>query len=94
MTSHDLAALEERAARSLPAKLEEVGEDVQTLQLANAVKVTIKPLAEERGSALIRVLIPGELSTTAPPYGRSMAPFARTKHNCGRVSSASCSFSE
>lgn len=67
LTAEELAALQRRAARHPPAAkgLQDVGQNAQALQLANGVKVTVKPLAEERGSALIRVLIPGKVSLPA-----------------------------
>lgn len=53
--------LERRAGRETPMsrKLDEAGPDAHVLKYANGIKLTVKPLAEERGSALIRVLIPG-----------------------------------
>ncbi|CDI85286.1 hypothetical protein EPH_0053790 [Eimeria praecox] len=61
LSNEELEVLQRRAAESSPVTqgLKEAGPNAQTLQFANGAKVTVKPLAEERGSALIRVLIPG-----------------------------------
>ncbi|OEH76328.1 peptidase M16 domain-containing protein [Cyclospora cayetanensis] len=61
LTDAQLASLQQRAARSPPIsrELQEAGPNARTVQLGNGVKVTVKPLPEERGSVLIRVLMPG-----------------------------------
>lgn len=61
LTNEELEALRRQAAGFSPVtqRLREAGPNAQMLQFANGAKVTVKPLAEERGSALIRVLIPG-----------------------------------
>ncbi|KAL8454301.1 hypothetical protein Emed_000410 [Eimeria media] len=64
LTQEKLAALEQQAATHVASSgLKEAGSGVKTLQLANDIKVTIKPLEEERRTALIRVLIPGECAS-------------------------------
>ncbi|CDJ32488.1 uncharacterized protein EMH_0075450 [Eimeria mitis] len=75
LTNEELEVLRRRAAESPPVvqRLKEAGPNAQTLQFASGAKVTIKPLAEERGSALIRVLIPGGRLASKLDSARSAA---------------------
>ncbi|KAL8455197.1 hypothetical protein Emag_001034 [Eimeria magna] len=60
LTQEKLEALEQQAETHAASNgLKEAASGVKTLQLANGIKVNIKPLEEERRVALIRVLIPG-----------------------------------
>ncbi|KAL8276046.1 hypothetical protein Esti_000040 [Eimeria stiedai] len=71
LTQEESAALERQAESHVAAVgLKEVGAGVKALQLTNGIKVTVKPLEEERKTALIRVLIPGgRLASVAGPLG-------------------------
>lgn len=61
LSESEVLALKKRAEEAAveTSSLFSERDDSRRIALDNGIKVTVKPVLEERGSALIRVLVPG-----------------------------------